>query len=510
MEKEKKVVLMSRVSTGLQDLDSQHDKLVEAAHAEGFTDSQFIIIKDVESAVKLKEEERNGIIKLKDAVLNQGAKHIIVFELSRLSRRPDTIYSVRNFLIEHKVQLQVLNPAFKMLKPDGTMDENANILIGIFNSLAENEGLLRRARFARGKAKLAAQNKAFNGESPYGYRVDENLDYIINDDEAEIVKKIFLDYVNNGKTTADIARELISTGIRNSTFGSAKNFVLSVLHNCGYCGRNTAERKYGYKPKLSVTMPAIISEDLFDAAESTFTKRKKYNKTKSKNIYLCRGILVNKFGHPLTVKTNSGCYVRQEFEQDVISSISIRTDFIDAVTWFLTKQSRLSRPNNGKEIFTGKLAASIKQLELEQASIDGEIAELKAKVKRIELRFIQGKLEDWEADEMEEPVKREILSKTSVKASISARIEALTSQLNNLLSGGSELTEDELDALSKEEQYQIVKEEIKCIMITRPEINKADALIGVSTNIADDPVIYKLNTKTRSLYLGNNLIFKHK
>lgn len=166
-----KCICLSRVSTGIQDLDQQTERLIEAAHYAGYVDDNILCIEDKESAVCKNEEERNGLNKLKEYISGGNIEMVIVYELSRIARRADVLYSIRDFLIKHNVQLQVLNPAFKLLKDDGSLDENSNILMGIFCSLSENEGYLRKARFKRGKMKKAAENKFCNGTPLYGYRV---------------------------------------------------------------------------------------------------------------------------------------------------------------------------------------------------------------------------------------------------------------------------------------------------------------------------------------------------
>ena len=60
-----KSILLIRVSTEQQDLAQQTEKVKAEAIKDGFTESNIIILEDKESAVKLSEEERNGLNKLK-------------------------------------------------------------------------------------------------------------------------------------------------------------------------------------------------------------------------------------------------------------------------------------------------------------------------------------------------------------------------------------------------------------------------------------------------------------
>ena len=142
-----KVILLSRVSTGLQDLEQQTESLIKYAKAIGYTEQDFIIIEDKESAVKLAEEERNGLNKLKESIEHNPVRDVIVYELSRIARVPKILYSIRDYLIERNIQLHVLNPQFKLLKQDGTIDESANVIFSLFcYSGSQEEGLNLRMR----------------------------------------------------------------------------------------------------------------------------------------------------------------------------------------------------------------------------------------------------------------------------------------------------------------------------------------------------------------------------
>ena len=90
-----RIVLFVRVSTLGQQLESQEDSLRRAALADGHSESDFIIISNKESAIKLSEEEREGLNELKRVIESEDVSSIYISELSRLSRRPQILYSIR-------------------------------------------------------------------------------------------------------------------------------------------------------------------------------------------------------------------------------------------------------------------------------------------------------------------------------------------------------------------------------------------------------------------------------
>ena len=292
-----KVILLSRISTGLQDIEQQTKVLINYAHTLGYKDSDLITIEDTESAVKLSEEERNGLNKLKSYILSTQISDVIVYELSRIARTPKVLYSIRDFLIEHHVQLHVINPQFKLLKTDGTIDESANVIFSLFCSMAENEGYLRKQRFARGKTKLRNENKYTGGSVPFGYTVNSDKDFIIKEDEAQLIRDIYKMYQT--MTIRDIANELILTGRYDGNINSVQTLIRNILHREYYTGKRSSYN--GFKNNAhTYEYPAIISCETFNEAKKKIHERKKYSKTKSKHVYYCRGLVFNINNEPLT------------------------------------------------------------------------------------------------------------------------------------------------------------------------------------------------------------------
>ena len=118
----KKVVLFVRVSTENQELESQIEALKQSAYIDGYSDDDLIVIAKKESGVKLKEAEREGLNELKRVIERNEIDGVYLFELSRLSRDPVTLYSLRDHIFKEKqIQLKCLKPSFSLLEePDRT------------------------------------------------------------------------------------------------------------------------------------------------------------------------------------------------------------------------------------------------------------------------------------------------------------------------------------------------------------------------------------------------------
>lgn len=61
-------IVLSRVSTLQQDLKQQTEEILREVYKDGFKEEEVILIEDKESAIKLSEEERRGLNKLKDYI----------------------------------------------------------------------------------------------------------------------------------------------------------------------------------------------------------------------------------------------------------------------------------------------------------------------------------------------------------------------------------------------------------------------------------------------------------
>ena len=177
----KRVIVLSRVSTSGQDLTQQTDEVLREVYKDGYTDKNIIIIEDTESAIKLSEEERHGLNKMKDHINNhKSIECVYIYELSRLSRRQLVLFSIRDFLVERKIQLICLKPYFRLLELNGEMSQTGSLMFSLFSSLSESEMMLKQERMMRGRRRNKELGKSIGGRKPFGYDVDKDKRYIID------------------------------------------------------------------------------------------------------------------------------------------------------------------------------------------------------------------------------------------------------------------------------------------------------------------------------------------
>jgi len=490
----KKVVLLSRVSTGLQDLVQQSEQLIKYAKSIGYSEEDFILIEDKESAVKLSEEERNGLNKLKESIEKFPVKDVIVYELSRIARIPKILYSIRDYLIEKGIQLHVMNPQFKLLKQDGTIDESANVIFSLFCSMAENEGFLRKQRFARGKAKLRNENKYVGGSIMYGYAVNKEHDFVINEDEAKIIRRIFNDYQT--KIIVDIAKDLVLEGLLpNATVNSASTLVRSILHRELYYGKevelNGAKRKY----------PAIISKETYDDAAKKLYERKKYNKTKSKYGYLCRGLVYNINNEQLKPLYCHNAYSFVKVHKYNWETLSIKMDLLDNIALHYSIMYKKAFPGKDLARVNMELQEKLNSITRQRKNIIKRIEESTDRILKIETRFLYGKITEEMANILSLKEQNNIDTLKEEDHRLEAEGEDISRRMNNLSKTGKESFLGNISELSMQERSRIVHESIEKIIVIKGK-KWFEYTLGIEF-INGDYVIVDCNSRSKKVWDEN-------
>ena len=199
---------------------------------------------------------------------------IITKEISRFARNTlDSIFYTRD-LKKHGVGVIFLNDNIN------TLDGDAELRLAIMSSIAQEESRKTSERVKWGQKRQMEQGVVF-GRSMLGYDVKDGK-MTINEEGAKIVRLIFRKFVDEGKGTHVIARELREEGISPMRVKEWSNTViLRVIRNEKYCGdlvqKKTYtpdflshEKKYNRGQEEFVILKdhhePIISRELFDKA----------------------------------------------------------------------------------------------------------------------------------------------------------------------------------------------------------------------------------------------------
>ena len=181
-----------------------------------------------------KRKEFNRMI---SCALNGSFDLIITKEISRFARNTlDSIYYTRD-LKKHGVGVIFMNDNIN------TLDGDAELRLAIMSSIAQEESRKTSERVKWGQKRQMEQGVVF-GRDMLGYDVRGGKMYI-NEEGAKIVRLIFQKFVNEGKGTHVIARELREAGIQPMRVKEWQNTViLRIIRNEKYCGDLVQKKTY--------------------------------------------------------------------------------------------------------------------------------------------------------------------------------------------------------------------------------------------------------------------------
>lgn len=239
LDKKRKVAAYCRVSTDNEDqansFESQQRYFKQ--YIEHHPDWELYEIFADEGISGTNTKKRKQFNRMIACAKNGDFDLIITKEISRFARNTlDSIYYTRD-LKKHGVAVIFMNDGIN------TMDGDAELRLAIMSSIAQEESRKTSERVKWGQKRQMEQGVVF-GRSMLGYDVKDGK-MTINEDGAKIVRLIFHKFVNEGKGTHVIARELREEGIAPMRVKEWQNTViLRVIRNEKYCGDLVQKKTY--------------------------------------------------------------------------------------------------------------------------------------------------------------------------------------------------------------------------------------------------------------------------
>ena len=277
------VALYARVSDPKEKrgtIESQIEAMEAYAKANGHDVVESYVCRDRYTGTELARPELD---RLRDGAQAGAFEAVLVHDPDRLSRK----YVYQILILEEFERLGIPMIFLDQPPPD---DPKAVLLVQIQGAVAEYERTKITERYRRGKLYRARQGEVFWDSVPYGYRRIPRRDgtpahLVVNDAEADVVRKLFAWHADGGMSVRQIARRLTREGYPTPRGGEhwgettvhrilRREAYLGVLHYNTSCWASvpSAEggaprRKRSPRPPsewIAISIPVLIDREVFE------------------------------------------------------------------------------------------------------------------------------------------------------------------------------------------------------------------------------------------------------
>ena len=253
MRKNNFAAIYARVSTQAQEYDRQINEIKKRIEQDGFV-LKFVF----EEKISGRAIERPEFEKLRK-LTNDDISRLYVWEISRLSRRAAQILTVADEFAEKGISIYSLKESLHTLNDDGTWDNTAKLVLGLFSSMAQTELETIRDRMMSGKIdKIAKGELSYTQKAPYGYESKDGM-LVINPEQAVVVRTLF-DLFLQGYSPRQLEKQ----------FGKGCGSVHKLLRNVAYTGK----RPNTFNPEQTLSLPQIITEETFAKTQELLEKKR--------------------------------------------------------------------------------------------------------------------------------------------------------------------------------------------------------------------------------------------
>ena len=255
-------VIYARYSSAGQTYQSIEGQLQECytyAERNGYT----VICEYIDEALTGTSDNRPQFQKMIEDSSKRQFKYVLVYQLDRFARKRADSAKYKTILLKNGVRVV-------SARENISEDASGVLLESVLEGLAEYFSKELSQKVKRGMKLNAEKCLTTGGGLTFGYCVDKDRRFQIDEDKAAVVRIMFDMYVR-GHTMVEIAerlRELQVQNLRGSKFGI--DFVRRILVNRRYLGIYTYNDM-----EIEGGMPRIISDETFSAAQRMLEKNRK-------------------------------------------------------------------------------------------------------------------------------------------------------------------------------------------------------------------------------------------
>ena len=425
-----KAIALIRTSTLVQEIESQKEQVLQMCYDDGLTIEEVKIIgQKGASAIKVDEAYQKNMDELYETIKNNpSVKCVYAWAIDRIGRRESILHTFREFLVQRKIQLKIKANNLTLLDKDGNEDFGVKLQFSLYATLAAAEMENKKERFRRGKQRSKKEGKFIGGPRiSYGYKLDKDRYVVINEEEAEVVKMIYDEYISGKYSISQLTRELYDRGIRRN----GKTLLFGTVRNVlgGYEKYSGTSEDYYYPAIISKEKARLVKERL----ELNLTDKTK----QSKNLYFASKLIKCQCGHYIMGYTGSSYKCSRKVSVKGVlkrrgcdyNNHCIKINVLDGILWrvaldchyrYLEELSNKNRDDIKRQISINEM--KVKEYKRQLENFDD-------KKKRVAKSYIMGMIED---DEVEKMNKSLIDEEKHLRSEIN-RLEDNIKRISNML-----------------------------------------------------------------------------
>jgi len=408
-----RVALYARVSTDEQarvgtSLESQIDKLTAWANLQG----HIITGKYIDGGFSGKDDDRPNF---KLMMVDAKAKKFDAIATTKLDR----FFRNLRLLLNCEDKLRKLGAGYIAIEENiDTSNYWGRMFFQLLGMVAEWERERIKDRMQTGKLKTWEKGKAASGKVLYGYSWDkENNKWLINEDEARVVRAIYSIYVDEQLGMARVAEKLnqehVPTGGWAKT-GWTDRRVMWILHHPAYAGKQYMNRKALWdfeSGDISFDMPVIVDKQTWLLAQRRMASQRRIGQKKEGcDQWLLQGLIKCGecgYGYRCRKYTSSGLRVYRCWGSTKIkhldgsprcSSKPIHADWLETTVWEHVKNCLENSELLRQSILNSLAKAEQRKQELALLCrpVDERLKKVKEQIHRKDVRYEVGSLTEAE------------------------------------------------------------------------------------------------------------------
>lgn len=411
----KKAIAWVRCSTDKQHTtDEQYNAILAMAKMDGYTENDlFKIGREGASAIrhngKMSDEYTADRDTLYNLIESGSYSTVYAWALDRLARDERESIKLKWLCMDNGVTIKTAD-GVQMAK-QGVMSDD--ILYYIKTMVAEDEMRKKQARFKIGKDRNRKLGRWNGGKVCYGYKVNKDGYFEVDEETANVVRRIFNTYINTNESTTTIARALYNEGITDrKTEKGRTNFVLHILKNKNYLGEHPFTR--------------LITDEDFEKAQAKM-KGCKFQPRHTQNTCenYAHGLLrvkndAAKNGYfMMTIRRGDGQYV------ECNSMYCIDADTIDSLLLQSANKYIASFSEKDAAIKVREITDKIETMTSQTGVLTKRLNQIDNKIQRVERSWIEGVINDEKRNIMQGEYKAE-------KKKTAEQIDSLQQDIINL------------------------------------------------------------------------------